>query len=49
MIKEEGINFNQMMCLASCNGLDVQAQLMPENNEPDEESVDKFRYIIANS
>ena len=43
MIKEEGINFNQMICLACCNGLDVQAHQMTDNDNS-EEALNTFRY-----
>ena len=43
MIKEEGINFNQMICLACCNGLDVQAHQMTDNDDS-EEALNTFRY-----
>ena len=42
MIKEEGINFNQMICLACCNGLDVQAHQMSDDDN-NEEALHKFR------
>ena len=42
MIKEEGVNFQQMICLACCNGLDVQAHQMTDSDNT-EEAVDNFR------
>ena len=43
MIKEEGINFHQMICLACCNGLDVQAHQLMETDKT-EEALANFRY-----
>lgn len=47
MIKAEGINFQQMICLACCNGLDVEAHQMSDSDKT-EEAIDNFRTLVHN-